>query len=282
MKVGCFNIQNISENKIKKNKNVVNQIATIISNYDIMFILELSDNPSKNCKDTHSPVLELIVATLNKNENELYTYHANKKQGLTASYAERVGIIYKNNKQIIDINFNELTEINNIDEKYKFARNPYIIPINIYKDQYIFMICHIQLNEVNNELSLLNDVFNDLYIKNENENKKFVLMGDYNADGSYLSNNNELNNPLFTNKNLLCLTNNELTNLSKNKCYDRVLCSTNCLVKLNPVDNDQGNNAYCDVDYLEYLKLNKEQIKKISDHYPVFIEIKDINTKKEN
>jgi len=243
-----------------------------------MFILELSDSPSKNCKDTHSPVLELIVATLNKNENELYTYNANKKQGLTARYAERVGIIYKNNKQIIDINFNELAEINNIDEKYKFARNPYIIPIYIYNDQYIFMICHIQPNKVNNELSLLNDVFNDLYIKNKNKN--FVLMGDYNADGSYLSNKNELNNPLFTNKNLLCLTNNELTNLSKNKCYDRVLCSTNCLVKLNPVDNDQCNNAYCDVDYLEYLKLNKKQIKKISDHYPVFIEIKDINKKR--
>jgi len=269
MKIACYNIQNISEEKIK-NEEIVDQIAKIICNYDIMFILELSDKSSKKCD---SPVLDSIVRKLNnKLNNELnkkYSYYANEKQGSTACTAERIGIIYNNEAEIkIDINssFNKIEFTN-------FVRNPFIVPINIYNENYIFIINHITPSNVNNELNSLNDVFNNLY--DENKDKKFILMGDYNADGSFLSNTNEKKNKLFNNKNLICLTNNEKTNVSENekRCYDRVLCSTNCLINLNNVDNDEGNNTYCDVDNLRYLNLNIQEIKKISDHYPVFIEI---------
>jgi deoxyribonuclease-1-like protein len=283
MRVGCFNIQNISMKKIKKNTEILSQIATIISKYDIMFILELSDCSSDK-DESYSPVLESIVGQLCSVKGSVkgmdYSYYANKKQGSTSNTAERVGVIYKNcsNIRLGDTNYSNNIQFNG------FARNPFILPIQINTDNYIFIINHIAPSNVNVELELLNNVFNNLY--KENNDKKFILMGDYNADGSFLNNTDEKNNPLFKNSNLLCLTNDETTNLSRTKCYDRVLCSANCIEKLNKVDEVDAdnnkknpynpNNVYCDVDYLDYLELNIKEIKEISDHYPIFIDIKDI------
>lgn len=280
MKIGCFNIQNISIKKVQ-NQVVIKQIAQIISNYNIMFILELSDKPLINQEDTHSPVLETIINILNKENKRIrgekkekeYTYFANTKQGNNSNTAERIGIIYNNNKNI-NIKFDSLKIFNESEyfKKYAFIRNPFIVPIEIYGSNYIFIINHISPDTVKKELKFLNDIFNDFY---KNKNDKIILMGDYNADGQYLSNANELDNELFNNPNLICLTNNELTNVLKNKCYDRILCSKDCLHDLKKVDNDESYNAYCDVDYCTYLHLDNDKIKKISDHYPIFFEIND-------
>jgi hypothetical protein len=250
---------------LRSNKKVFKSNKKVFKSQKVL----RSDIPHSRVLRSHSIVLESIVKVLGLE----YTYYANIKQGSTQYTAERVGIIYKKN---IHIQFNEI-DYYNIKNFTGFARNPFIVPIKIYNNDYIFIINHITPDNVNNELNLLNDVFNNLY--DDHNNKKFILMGDYNADGSYLTNKKEKTNELFTNKNLLCLTNNEKTNISKNKCYDRIFCSTNCLKYLNIVDSDINmkkiKNGYCDVDYLEYLNLSLENIKKISDHYPIFIEIKE-------
>jgi len=57
----------------------------------------------------------------------------------------------------------------------------------INNDIFCFLINHITPKNVLNELNSLDNLFNSLF----NDNKKYIFMGDYNADGSYLTNNEE-------------------------------------------------------------------------------------------
>lgn len=259
MKVGNFNIQNLSSKKLT-NDFVLKSLINIISDYDVLFIVELCDIEA----------IDTLCKELNKSNNNKYKYGCSKKTGKTACTAEYIGFIYSNN-----VTFNNQLDYHTINNlSFDFTRDPLLLNFTISNNQYIFIVSHICPTNVFNELNYMNIISNELYDKLNHT--KIVILGDFNADGSYLSNKNENINNLFTNEKLICLTNNEITSLGKKgKKYDRILCSKECISYLNKVDNDIGNECYCDVDnYNEKLSLTKEQCKKISDHFPIYINIK--------
>jgi hypothetical protein len=174
---------------------------------------------------------------------EKYDYYINKKNGISPSFAEYIGVFFNKNK-ITQKMIKEI-HINNISE-YGFYRDPLILELNMDKQNIIFVINHLSPKNVDYQLGILNDLYNVLH-----NNNMIIMMGDYNADGSYLSNKLESSNELFTNPELKCLTTNEITNIGRNKMkYDRVFCSNECLKEniLIKVDNDLSLNGYCNVD----------------------------------
>ena len=252
-KIGSFNIQNLSINKLKT-QFVLDSIISIIKTYDIIFILELTDLES----------MYKIVSELDS-----YDYYINKKNGITPSYAEYIGIFFNKNK----IQRKMINEIHiKTISKYGFYRDPLIINLEIKSKNIMFIINHFSPDNVDTQLNTLNELFNDIYTKSNN---LIILMGDYNADGSYLSNKLEYSNDLFCNTSLKCLTTNEITNVARNPMkYDRVFCSNDCLSQniLIKSDNDSLYNAYCNVDrYYTELDIPKTKAKYISDHLPIYI-----------
>jgi endonuclease/exonuclease/phosphatase family metal-dependent hydrolase len=254
LKVGSFNIQNLSINKLSDN-DVLQSIIKIVSTYDIIFILELTDIES----------MHIICSYLEK-----YDYYINKKNGISPSFAEYIGVFFNKNK--ITRKMIKEIHINNISE-YGFYRDPLILELNMDKQNIIFVINHLSPKNVDYQLGILNDLYNVLH-----NNNMIIMMGDYNADGSYLSNKLESSNELFTNPELKCLTTNEITNIGRNKMkYDRVFCSNECLKEniLIKVDNDLSLNGYCNVDnYYTDMKITKQKAKLISDHLPIYIMLK--------
>lgn len=273
LRMGSFNIQNLSLKKMS-DEFIFQKIIEIIKWYDILFILELCGNEN-NVKE----ILSKIVDKLNNTEQQnKYKFIHSNKTGLTSGSAEFIGCIYKSNygfnlmeftlgsEQISTIN-NQLnlidpTNLINPTKLNIFNRQPFIISLNYNQKQIFFIVNHISPKNVMNELEALNTLFNYLY---ENKSEAYYfLLGDYNADGAYLTKKEIINCKLFSNEKLCSLTDNEITNLSNSlRKYDRIFCSKNVVecnkynnYLLNTVDSDKNMNGFCDVDkYYNRIKI---------------------------
>jgi hypothetical protein len=260
IKLGVFNIQNLSNKKIN-DKNIFNNLVNIINKYDMIYILELVD------KD----VLEKITDTLNTGcfIRNKYSYKISSKTGLTSQSSEYYGLIY-NRKNISIINDNILT-----CEQDKFDRMPWFTHIKVKNMDIKCFINHISPNNVEKELNYLNYIFNLINLTDPNTN--YILLGDYNADLPYLAKKDRIYHPLFINTKLVNITNDLITNIAKNeKKYDKIFVSTNLLKYLNNINKiaTNENDKYSNIDNIDKtLNLDIENLKKISDHYPVYIEL---------
>jgi len=245
IRLGVFNIQNLSLKKISDNM-IYDNLIKIINNYDLLFILELVD----------TDVLDKLNNKLNNKYKNIYSI----KTGLTPQSSEHYGLFYNSKK--IKINNQNIIEC----DKELFDRKPWYVDIDIINKMNIkCLLNHISPNNVNNELNNLNNIFNILYSTNPSN---YILLGDYNADLPYLSKKDRLENNLYNNRKLMNITNDLITNVAKNeKKYDKIFITPNILNYL-----DKDNNSYVD-EYYKTLKLDNNNIKKISDHLPIYINI---------
>ena len=254
MNIGSFNIQNISLTKIS-NKFILDSIIKIILKYDILFILEVCGN-----KQEAIQLFDIIISKLNKK----YKYFLSNKTGKTSSSAEYICCLYLDNLILTPI---QLSLIDN-SILTLFDRLPFIAKININDYNIIFIVNHISPKNVLTELNALSDLFDSIY----DINNYYILIGDYNAGGTFLNNKEQKSCKLFQNKNLSLLSDNEITNLGKkSENYDRIFCSNNTINILNKIDdNEIGLNSYCDVDnYYNRVDIicSAESIKKLFNQY---------------
>jgi len=259
IKLGVFNVQNLSNKKLN-DKNIFTNLVNIINRYDMIYILELVDKE----------VLEKITDNLNSScfcYNK-YSYKISNKTGLTPQSSEYYGLIYKRNNISI-INENILS-----CETDKFDRMPWFTHIKIKDINIKCFINHISPNNVDKELNYLNYIFN--LINLTDPHSYYILLGDYNADLPYLAKKDRINHPLFINNKLINITDNLVTNVAKNeKKYDKIFVSNNLFKYLNIINHSAINNdKYSNTDNIDkLLNLDIENLKKISDHYPIYIEL---------
>jgi endonuclease/exonuclease/phosphatase family metal-dependent hydrolase len=268
MLVACYNIKNLSSKRLNLHPSLCTDIINVINHFDITFILEVCDND--------------VLNKICENNNVLTGYILSTKHGITPSIAEYIGVIYKKDK----INIKDIKTLKIDLSTFSFSRNPFVVQMNILKKKFVFVINHISISRIDPDDKSNTDtyVYNDLTeLKKLYEflNKKYkyiILMGDYNADKPFLKKKHKTLLDDETD-NLICLTNNEITNFGKEKkLYDRVLCSDDCLPYLEEIDEeidinlDNQYNKYCDV------MITSETI---SDHKPIYINfIKSKNLKR--
>lgn len=255
IRLGVFNVQNLSNKKIN-DKNIFNNLTNIINKYDMIYILELVDKE----------VLDKITNNLNNGcfIRNKYSYKISNKTGLTPQSSEYYGLIYKNNISIINENILSC-------ENDKFDRMPWFIHIKIKNMNIKCFINHISPNNVDKELNYLNYIYNIINLTDPNS--YYILLGDYNADLPYLAKKDRIIHPLFTNNKLIHITDNLVTNVAKNeKKYDKIFISSNLFKYLNIINLSAINNdKYSNIDNI--LNLDIENQKKLSDHYPIYIEL---------
>jgi hypothetical protein len=263
IRLGVFNIQNLSNKKIS-DKNIFNNLVNIIHKYDMIYILELVDKEA----------LQNIIKKLNSHcyFYNKYDFKISQKTGLTPQSAEYYGLIYKKN------NISIVTENILLCDDTKFDRMPWFTNIKIKNMNIKCFINHISPNNVDKELNHLNYIFN--LINLTDPNGYYILLGDYNADLPYLAKKDRIIHPLFINNNITNITNELVTNIAKNeKKYDKIFVSNNLLNYLNIINfnaNATGikYDKYCNIDNIEKLyNLDPENLKKISDHYPIYMEL---------
>lgn len=243
--IGSFNIQIFGESKMSK-PIVVGNIISILSRYDIILIQEIRDKKGE--------AIIKLLHYLNQSTGNSYNMVISERLGNSSS-KEQYAFFYKKDNVKIK---NTYQYKDSLDD---FEREPYSVSFESNNKDFVIIGIHVQPSKAFDEISKLDDVIID--VSNHFLDDEVILMGDLNADCTYLNENNLATLDLFKNKNeFLWLIGNEIdTTVSNTNCaYDRIIVT-------NELEKRVSNAQVYRFD--EKLNLNKEQSFKVSDHYPV-------------
>lgn len=260
VKIGSFNLRRYSINKAS-NKTINEHITKIVQRYDLVFLQEIIDSSENN------RVVDLLLKSLGKSSD--YQAFVSPPLGLT-SYKERLVFIHRRKKsKIKPIS----AHVYNGSISQAFERSPYILHTKLSHStgSTIFVGVHLRPDNVYDEFRQLKTVIQEF-----KEGSSIVLLGDFNADCSYLNNakKKELKTVHFNDFNWLIDDRTE-TNVLQSCSYDRILVSSG-LGRWKKISwKEKSNNTF---PFDKHLKLSKDEALQVSDHYPVEFELETKKT----
>lgn len=235
-----FNIQVLGRTKIS-NPQIASIIIDIIDDYDLIAIQELRDNT------------DFTLVELKRLMPEHYKIIAGPREGRSSSKEQAV---YIYDDRVLDF----ISEYNYEDLSDIFERSPYIGIFETDDKKLSFQIVnvHISPGSAKSELTYLAILSSQLITKHQ---KEVVIVGDFNADGSYFPEQDLLT--LFSDEIYNIVIGNELntTVAVSNNTYDRIITSDKLPIKI----------IQSGVLYFENYLTPNITTKQISDHYPVYM-----------
>uniref|UniRef100_A0A672YXH5 Deoxyribonuclease n=1 Tax=Sphaeramia orbicularis TaxID=375764 RepID=A0A672YXH5_9TELE len=261
-RICSFNMQHFGDSKSKKS-NVMQTLVKIISRCDVCLLQEVRDS-----KHTALPAL---MAQLNSYDtNNHYDVVASERLGRSDSYQEQYVFVYRTNTVTVTGQYQYPDDRSgDVDA---FAREPFIVRFKAPKTaikEFVLIPQHTAPANATKELDALYDVLQVMKRKWRTEN--VMLLGDFNADCSYLAKKNRGKVRLITDQNLYWLISDDIdtTVRSSTSCaYDRIVV--------------HGEKFYQQVvpssakpfDFQAAYQLTEEQALEVSDHYPVEVLMK--------
>ncbi|XP_038125168.1 deoxyribonuclease-1-like [Cyprinodon tularosa] len=251
--LGAFNIQKFGPRKASDD-NLMDKIAQIVHRYDIVLIQEVLDSDLSVTKELMEYVNRICPT---------YSYIVSEPLG-RSTYKERYLFLYREESVSVVENYT----YNDIDNK--FMRKPFIVmfsSINTAVSRFVLIPQHTSPSSAVEEIDALYDVVTDVY--NRWKTKDIVLLGDFNAGCTYVTRRDWAKIRLFADKSFRWLIPDTVdTTVSNSGCpYDRIVAKEDMM---RGVVMDSAK-VY---DFQDQLHLSKEQAKKISDHFPVEVELK--------
>ena len=258
IKLASFNLRRYSHAKASSKDPINGYIAKILTRYDLVFVQEIIDTSVDN------RVVNQLITHLNKqSKSNKYQAVVSPPLGST-SYKERLAYLYRQKASKIQI---LSAYVYNGSVSQTFERPPFILHIKLSSfGQIIFVGVHLKPENVYNEFRSLRTVIDEFKDKSS-----LILLGDFNADCSYLSNakKKDLRKNYFEEFQWLIDDQTE-TNLLQSCSYDRIIVSSglNQWKKINWKAKTNGTFPFD-----KKFHLDKQTALKISDHYPVEVEI---------
>jgi deoxyribonuclease-1-like protein len=245
IKIATFNIQVFGMSKIN-NPEVMDVLTKIVRNYDIIAVQEI--------RDETMATLPYFLGKINEIPGDRYAYIESARLGRTDS-KEQYAYIY-NTKTI---SFGGKSYVFN-DTHDVFEREPYLASFSSNKFDFILVNIHTKPTNAKQEIQSLVDVVKDASVKfNE---KDIIVLGDYNADGSYFS---EATSSGFRGEEYMWIVPDSFdTTVSQNNSYtyDRIVFQ-----RAYTLEDFTGKVDVFKFD-TEY-NLASDFAKEVSDHYPV-------------
>ncbi len=258
IKIGSFNLRRYSLAKATSKTSINTHISKILARYDLVFLQEIIDGSNDNRVVNH------LLTHLHKQSKSLkYQSIISPPLGST-SYKERLVYLYRQKSSKIQI---LSSYVYNGSVSQMFERPPFILHIKLSSfGQILFIGVHFKPENVYNEFRYLRTMINEF-----KEKSSLILLGDFNADCSYLNNakKKDIRKNYFDEFQWLIDDRTE-TNLLQSCSYDRIIVSTglNQWKKINWKANTNGTFAFD-----KKFHLTKQSALQISDHYPIEVEI---------
>ncbi|XP_067099356.1 deoxyribonuclease-1-like isoform X8 [Osmerus mordax] len=216
MKVAAFNIQKFGTNKVS-DPQILPILIKIVSRYDIIVILEVVDAKGKSVKT--------FLQELNKaNKEHRYTMEISTRLGRTR-YKEQYLFLYRDD--VVDLIGTYQFADKQAGQEDAFAREPYVLRFkchNTVMNDLVLMPVHTKPVEAEKELDELYDVFLDVKRKWGTDN--IMILGDFNADGSYVSKKEMKLIRIRSDKNFHWLISDDVDTTANHKndhTYDRIV-----------------------------------------------------------
>jgi endonuclease/exonuclease/phosphatase family metal-dependent hydrolase len=231
---------------------ILEKIIEIINRYDVILLQEIRNQDLQAIKKLHR--------ALNKKGPFHYRYVISEPEG-RSHYKEQYVYFFKKNS------FKKYHSIVYPDPQDLFERNPFLLYLKPKNGQRDFFIIgsHIKPHDAAQEIKELEKVydFGKFYFKE----KEAIIMGDLNADCSYM-NEDELDSAFFNNNpnfvNTISRSVDTTTMASTDCAYDRIIITRNIYSTLKKESAKTFN-------FLNWWDLSEEQALQISDHFPVEI-----------
>jgi len=252
-KIAAFNIQIFGKTKSQK-EDVMAVLRDIVREFDIVLIQEI--------RDASEQTIPNFVEELNQMQGPNYNFIRSERLGRTTS-KEAYAYIYNTETirfiQDSDYVYNDVEDV--------FEREPYIASFRAGNFDFVIVGIHTKPDDAYNEIGNLTSVVSSIQTANPNEND-VIVMGDFNADGSYFD--EDSNSNMFRSYEYNWLITNDMDTMVKTDyTYDRIVVLDATLNHEFVAGSAHG--FYFDQVY----GLNNETfISEISDHYPVFAQYK--------
>jgi endonuclease/exonuclease/phosphatase family metal-dependent hydrolase len=235
--IGSFNVQIYGQSK-SSNEFVMDALGDIIDDYDLLGFQEIRDSS------------QTAFPKLMREELPAYNYRVSDRLGRTSS-KEQYAFIYNPKTVTLD-------DVFVYDDKNDvFEREPFIGRFSAENYSFSIILIHVKPTDAQQEIKYLAEVVN--FTRNYYQDNDVFLMGDLNADCSYYEPGTYLNNYVWVGDDL------DTTTSATHCAYDRIITyEENQFIIGSGVDRfdlDEANNE-------------EDLVKAISDHYPVYVELK--------
>ena len=253
MKIAAFNIQIFGQTKSQK-QDVMAVLRDIIREFDIVLIQEI--------RDASEQTIQNFIETINQMEGPDYSFIRSERVGRTSS-KDAYAYIY--NTETIQFTQESDYVYNDVDDF--FEREPYIASFKAGNFDFVLVGIHTKPDDAYNEIGNLTSVVSSIQSANPNE-YDIIVMGDFNADGSYFDEDDTSNLFKASEYNWI-ITNSMDTMVKTNYTYDRI-------VLLGATLNHEYYADSAQVFYFDqaYGLNNQTFVSEVSDHYPVFAQYK--------
>ncbi|XP_034021256.1 deoxyribonuclease-1-like [Thalassophryne amazonica] len=261
MKIASFNIQKFGKNKVA-DPEVLKILIKIASRYDIIVILEVVD--------TSGTSVTTFLEELNKsNRRGRYTLKISSRLGRT-QYKEQFMFLYRDH--VVNLVSSYQFDDQLMEGGDVFSRDPYILRfrcLNTVLKDLVMIPVHTKPDDADKELDELYDVF--LHITKKWKTDNVMIIGDFNADGSYVSNTDMKTIRIRSDKNFHWLIGDNVDTTASTRndhAYDRIVVYGDDMLKAVVPNSAKPFN------FQKAYGLTDEQALKVSDHYPVEVELR--------
>lgn len=248
LKIATFNIQNFGKSKLSSTA-IVDTLSAIVRQFDIVAVQEISDKSNS--------VTTAFLKKINKAGQYHYKVSTSKRTGeQTDDKSKQEQYAFYYNTDVVTLTNALLYDDSKNDY---FDREPYIAKFSTKQDDLSFIICtiHTVPEYAVKEIGALIHVAKWIPTK-FNTCDNIIFCGDFNASCSYASPEQLEQLAIHKKPYNWIVADTTKTNLSKLTCaYDRFVVSDALLPKIKG-----------------YQVLHYFKSKKVSDHWPVYIEIK--------
>ncbi|XP_042195699.1 deoxyribonuclease 1 like 4, tandem duplicate 1 isoform X2 [Callorhinchus milii] len=237
MKIAAFNIQRFGTNKISKPK-VLSTIINIVMRYDIILIMEVTDRTGE--------AVEILNQELNKNSKDHHYSSVLSKPLGRGSYKEQYLFLYRDTV----VQVKRLLQYDDLQpgDEDAFSREPFIVeftsPASGMED-FVLIPQHTTPNDSVKEIDELYDVV--LKVKSDWNTENIMILGDFNADGRYVSKRKMKTIRLRTDPNFHWLIGDDedtTANPNTDQAYDRFWMSA-IITPLRWNSNGQNKRKIC-------------------------------------
>ncbi|XP_044207629.1 deoxyribonuclease-1-like isoform X1 [Thunnus albacares] len=261
MKIASFNVQRFGLTKVS-DPDVLSVLVKIVSRYDIILILEVVD--------VSGNAVKVLLEELNRaNTTHHYTLQLSVRLGRNR-YKEQFLFLYRDD--VVNLIDCYQYEDNQVEDMDAFAREPYILhfkPHNTVLKDIVLIPVHTRPSDSEKELDELYEVF--LAVRDKWKTDNIMILGDFNADGAYVTDKEMKEIRIRSNKNFHWLIGDDVDTTAKTTnehTYDRIVVYGEDMLAAIVPNSAKPFNFHQEFDMTEEMAL------RVSDHYPVEVELR--------
>ena len=207
IEIASFNIQVFGRTK-RQNDDVMAVLVNIVREFDVVLIQEIRDSSEQTAP--------YLLENLNQVEGAVYSYIRSERLGRTAN---KEAYAYFYNTETVE--FLHGSDYVYDDASDVFEREPYIASFRSGNFDFTLVGIHTKPSDAYSEISNLTLVVASIQEAKPDE-RDIIVMGDFNADGSYFDENDD-SCPLRAPQFHWLITNDMDTMTKTDYTYDRIV-----------------------------------------------------------